>query len=118
MMRNRDVMVSTVTSRAWKNDHNHVREMSTDVDHSKRLDSKNGNNFWIKVVEKDAHAVGKAFEILDEKSTMPVGHKKVIGHLVFDVKIDFTRKARWVLDGHKTHLSKALHAMSLCLHRT
>ena len=23
-------------------------------------------------------------------------------HLVFDVKMDFTRKARWVLDGHKT----------------
>lgn len=24
------------------------------------------------------------------------------GHLVFDAKMDFTRKARWVLDGHKT----------------
>jgi hypothetical protein len=26
----------------------------------------------------------------------------VTGHLVWDVKMDFTRKARWVLDGHKT----------------
>ena len=24
------------------------------------------------------------------------------GHLVFDVNMDFTRKAIWVLDGHKT----------------
>ena len=24
------------------------------------------------------------------------------GHLVWDVKMDLTRKARWVLDGHKT----------------
>ena len=24
------------------------------------------------------------------------------GHLVWDVKMDFTRKARWVLNGHKT----------------
>ena len=24
------------------------------------------------------------------------------GHIIFDVKMDFTRKARWVLDGHKT----------------
>lgn len=23
------------------------------------------------------------------------------GHLVWDVKMDFTRKAQWVLDGHK-----------------
>ena len=24
------------------------------------------------------------------------------GHLIWDVKMDFTRKARWVKDGHKT----------------
>ena len=27
---------------------------------------------------------------------------KVTGHMVFDVKMNFTRKLRWVLDGHKT----------------
>ena len=26
----------------------------------------------------------------------------VTGHLIWDVKMDFTRKSRWVLDGHKT----------------
>ena len=30
---------------------------------------------------------------------MEQGH---CGHLVFDMKMDFTRKARWVLDRHKT----------------
>ena len=24
------------------------------------------------------------------------------GHIIFDVKMDFTRKTRWVKDGHKT----------------
>eukprot|EP00957_Ditylum_brightwellii_P010097 762975-Ditylum_brightwellii.AAC.1 len=46
--------------------------------------------------------VGIAFEILPEDRSVPVGWKKVTGHLVFDVKMDFKRKARWVLDGHKT----------------
>ena len=32
----------------------------------------------------------------------PAGWHLVTGHLVWDVKMDFTRKARWVLDGHKT----------------
>ncbi|CAJ1957768.1 unnamed protein product, partial [Cylindrotheca closterium] len=32
----------------------------------------------------------------------PPGYSKVTGHLVWDVKMDFTCKARWVLDGHKT----------------
>ena len=31
----------------------------------------------------------------------PTGWSKVAGHLVWDVKMDFTQKARWVLDGHK-----------------
>ena len=43
-----------------------------------------------------------AFEILDEGVHVPHGWKQVTGHLVWDVKMDFTRKARWVLDGYKT----------------
>ena len=42
-----------------------------------------------------------AFEILDEGAHVPHGWKQVTRHLVWDVKMDFTRKARWVLDGHK-----------------
>ena len=43
-----------------------------------------------------------AFEILDEGAHAPHGWKQVTGHLVWDVKMDFTRKTRWVLNGHKT----------------
>ena len=46
--------------------------------------------------------VGIAFEILDEDKSAPVGWSKESGHLVLDVKMDFTRKARWVLDGHQS----------------
>ena len=31
-----------------------------------------------------------------------VGYTKSSGHLIFDVKMDFLRKARWVKDGHHT----------------
>ena len=33
---------------------------------------------------------------------MPVGYSEITGHLVFDVKADFTRKARYVAGGHLT----------------
>eukprot|EP00957_Ditylum_brightwellii_P127024 9683781-Ditylum_brightwellii.AAC.1 len=46
--------------------------------------------------------VGIAFEVLEHERNLPVGWKKVTGHIVFDVKMGFIRKARWVLDGHKT----------------
>jgi Reverse transcriptase (RNA-dependent DNA polymerase) len=45
---------------------------------------------------------GIAFEVLPEGKDVPPGWTKVTGHLVWDLKMDFTRKARWVFDGHKT----------------
>ena len=46
--------------------------------------------------------VAEAFEKLEEGNVQSMGWKKFSGHLVFDIKMDFTRKARWVKDGHKT----------------
>eukprot|EP00957_Ditylum_brightwellii_P041140 3114357-Ditylum_brightwellii.AAC.1 len=46
--------------------------------------------------------VGITFEVYEEGKPAPPGWKKVTGHLVWDVKMNFTRKARWVLDRHKT----------------
>ena len=41
-------------------------------------------------------------QILEDEKTAPAGCTKVSGHLIWSVKMDFTRKARWVLDGPKT----------------
>ena len=46
--------------------------------------------------------VGVAFEVLDAGERAPHGWSKVTGHLVWDVKMDFTHKVCWVLDGCKT----------------
>ena len=42
---------------------------------------------------------------------MPKNHKRVIVHVMFDVKMDFTRKSRWVLDGRNTpHLEGSTYS--------
>ena len=46
--------------------------------------------------------VAVVFEILPLGTQPPPGWAKSSGHLVFDVKMDFTKKARWVKDGHRT----------------
>ena len=56
----------------------------------------------MKALAKEMYNIGVAFEILAEGKPAPRGWHKVMGHLVWDVKIDFTHKARWVLDEHKT----------------
>ena len=51
---------------------------------------------------KEMTNVGIAFKILENDEHLPMGYKKSSGHLIFDVKMDFTQKARWVKDGHRT----------------
>ena len=43
-----------------------------------------------------------AFQILGLNAKAPPDWHKASGHIIFDVKMDFTRKAHWVEDGHKT----------------
>ena len=76
--------------------------MATCVGHAYEIDKGNGNTLWRDAIKKEMTNVGIAFEVLEEREHAPVAWRKVSGHLVFDVKMDFTRKARWVLDGHKT----------------
>jgi hypothetical protein len=58
--------------------------------------------FWSDAIAKEMHNAGIAFEIMEEDQPLPVGFRKVTGHMVFDVKMDYTCKARWVLDSHKS----------------
>ena len=66
------------------------------------IDNENGNTLWQDALAKEMFQVGVAFKILDDDEGTPVGYKLASGHLVWDIKMDFTCKARWVKDGHRT----------------
>ena len=53
-------------------------------------------------ISKEMQNIGIVFEILDHDHNVTVGWHEVTGHMVFGANIDFTNKARWVLDGHRT----------------
>ena len=102
VLRKRDVILSAIKTRVRKTTHKFGIEIPTSIEHAKRLDAANNNCLWMTALEKEMKNVGVAFELLPTGKQAPVGWKKVSGHLIWDVKMDFTRKARWVLDGHKT----------------
>ena len=43
-----------------------------------------------------------AFDILEDKRSLPPGYTKSSGHIIFDVRMTLERKTRWAKDGHKT----------------
>jgi len=46
--------------------------------------------------------VRPAFEIIEGDAKVPAGYKEIPCHMVFDMKMDFTRKAWFVAGGHVT----------------
>ena len=78
-------------------------EVPTSIEHGKCIDKENGNTLWTDALTKEMTNVSIAFEVLEkDESYIPVGWSKSYGHLIRDGKMDFTRKYRWVKDGHLT----------------
>ena len=96
------MILSAVTHRLRKTTHKYGIEVPSTIKQAEEIDEANGNHFWRDAIMKEMTNVGVAFEILEDGKQPPPGWTPVTGHLVYDVKMDFTRKARWVLDGHKT----------------
>ena len=72
------------------------------VAEAQAFDKENGNTFWQDAIDKEMAAVGKAFRILDAGARAPPGYTNIKCHMIFDIKPDFTRKARLVAGGHMT----------------
>ena len=72
-------------------------------------DKFTGNDFWRKAIIKEMSKIKIAWKVDDghtpsearaSMATEFVGFQEVGCHLIFDVKMDFTRKARFVTGGH------------------
>jgi hypothetical protein len=100
-IRRRNTILSAVKARFQKKTHKFGIELPRSTNHARELDRVNGNNLWMEALQKEMFNVGIAFEVLEDGATALKGWNKVTGHIIWDVKMDFTRKARWVLDGHK-----------------
>jgi hypothetical protein len=101
----RDVIVLAVNSRLQKTSHKYGIELPRSVKEAIEINRKNGNLFWADALTKEMGNVCVAFKILGPNEHAPPGWHKASGHIIFDVKMDFTRKAHWVKDGHKTPVS-------------
>ena len=102
VLRKRDRIIASLNMRVKKKTHKFGIQVPTSVDEARELDRINGNTLWMDALAKEMYNVGIAFRILEDNENLPVGYSKSSGHIIWDVKMDFTRKARWVKDGHLT----------------
>ncbi len=82
------------------------------------LDRINGKTLWMDALCKEMEAVRIAFEVQDASITHIPGYKKIPGHVVWDVKMDFTQKARYVAGGHHIDPPKSITYSSVISHES
>ena len=109
-LRTRNRIIAKVKSRYWKTDYKYGVRLPHSVQEALRIDKETGTDFWWQAIQKEMKKVMVAFEYDDQLTpeqarsdhTKYVGFQEISCHMVFDVKMDLTRKARFVAGGHLT----------------
>jgi hypothetical protein len=81
------------------------------VDEALQIDQASGTKHWENAIKKEMGKVNVAYKSRDDVTPDDVrkgcikdmiGFQEIKCHMVFDVKMDFTHKARFVAGGHMT----------------
>ena len=98
----RDVIIYAVNHRIIKKTHKYVIGFTSTVEEEIYIGTNSGNNSWWEAIDKEMMNVGIAFKIFANWEKSPSGWNNVSGKLFFDMKMELTRKVRWLLYGHNT----------------
>lgn len=82
--------------------HKHGIELPITVAEALEIDRKTNTALWMETIAKDLAVVKIDLKFNDHGEPVHVGHQCIPYHIVFDVKMDFARKARLVAGGHVT----------------
>ena len=93
VLRKCDRMIAKVRSRYWKRTHKFGILIPKSVNEALLLDDKTGTDLWQKAIEKELKNFMPAFTFLEQDEKVPIGYQHMDYHMIFDVKMDFTRKA-------------------------
>jgi hypothetical protein len=113
ILRSRERIISKVKARVSQRTHKFGIEVPRSVQQAIELDKRTGTTLWQDAIAKEMANVAPAFKILEHGAANPIGHQFIRCHLIFDVKLDLTRKARYVAGGHVTETPASLTYQSV-----
>ena len=102
VLKKKDTIISKVKSRLTQKTHKYGIEVPRNIHEALRLDEDSKTSFWRDAVKKEMRNVSVAFSFLEDDERLPIDAREIGVHLIFDVKMDLTRKARLVAGGHRT----------------
>ncbi len=108
VLKRKDRIINAVRARHVKRNYKFGIQIPSTVEEALEIDKGTRTTFWHDAIQKEMKHNSIAFEFLEPEDKVPIGYKKITLHMVFDVKMDFTRKARLVAGGHLTNVPSSL----------
>jgi hypothetical protein len=95
-------IVKAMKSRYVRKMHKYGIRLPKDIKEAYELDRESGTDYWHQAIVKEMTNNASAFQFLEPEENIPIGSTWIPSHMIFDVKVDLTRKARFVAGGHWT----------------
>ena len=112
VLRKRERIINKVKTKYWRTTHKYGVRLPKSVADAVRIDRENGNTFWQDSLNNEMSKAKVAYEhvkgyepgdVRKGKVDALKGYQEITCHIIFDVKMDFTRKAQFVANGSRTH---------------
>ena len=116
-LKNQNRIISKVKAKYWRTTHKYGVRLPKTVDKALKIDRDMGTQFWENALNKEMKKAKVAYTKVDEctpeqaqKNQVPelTGFQEISCHIVFDVKMNFTRKAHFVANGSTMETPVAL----------
>ena len=111
VLRKRNRILAKMKSRYWRTTHKFGIRVPKTVQEALAIDEETNTDFWRKALGKEMSKVKVAWtavegvtpeQVRTGQAKELIGFQDIKCHIIFDVKMDFTRKARFVAGGHLT----------------
>jgi len=112
VLKKRNRIIAKMKSKYWRVTHKFGIKLPHSVEEALRIDAETGTDFWRRAIEKEMRRVKIAWREFEHPVTPDdvrkgkvkelIGYQEIRCHIVFDVKMNFERKARFCAGGHMT----------------
>jgi len=117
VLQKRNRIIAKVKSRYWKTTHKNGIRLPHSAEEALQLDKESGTDHWQRALAREMNNVQVAWkvcedvtpqDIIDGKVPDMIGYKQIKCHMIFAMKINLTRKARFVAGGHMTDAPQSI----------
>jgi hypothetical protein len=117
VFKKRERIIQKLQKKYWRTEYKFGVRIPKTVDEALQIDKLTGTNHWERALKKEMLKVSVAYkpkegvtpeDVCGGKVHDMIGYQEIKCHIIFDAKMDFTRKARFVAGGHMTQPASSI----------